>query len=169
MTVLVATGHRPHKLGGNTPRVRLALGGLATEYLSRERPAQVITGMALGWDLAVAGACVALDIPFVAAVPFEGQEIRWPDDAQTRYRDMLAAASDVQIVSPWRCSSAYQARNEWMVDRGDKLVALWDGSWGGTFNCVKCAQKRGLPIDQLWERWTLDEEARALVGSEGLP
>jgi uncharacterized phage-like protein YoqJ len=33
-----------------------------------------------------------------------------------------------------------QIRNEWMVDRCDKLIAVWDGSKGGTGNCVDYAK-----------------------------
>lgn len=30
-----------------------------------------------------------------------------------------------------------QKRNEYMVDLADKVVAVWDGSKGGTDNCEK--------------------------------
>lgn len=164
MTVIAATGHRPDKLGGHTNQVRLALGGLATEYLARERPDRVIVGMALGWDQAVAAASTILSIPFIAAVPFEGMEGRWPSEAQERYRWLLSMAERVEIISPHPGARAYQARNEWMVDRATKMVALHDGSWGGTFNCVEYARKRRVPIDNLWLRWSLPADIRELLG-----
>ena len=34
-----------------------------------------------------------------------------------------------------------QKRNEYMVDKCDILLAVWDGSAGGTNNCVKYARK----------------------------
>ena len=168
--IIAATGHRPEKLGGHDNQVRLALGGLATEYLSQTQPEKVIVGMALGWDQAVAGACAALRIPFIAAIPFEGQESRWPEDSQRRYFRLLGMAEEVEVIgiletgSAHEVSAAMQARNEWMVDRADRMLALWDGSWGGTFNCIKYAQKIGLPIDNLWQRWTMPEELRDLLG-----
>ncbi len=122
--------------------------------------------MALGWDQAVAAAAVAYNVPFIAAVPFEGQEGFWPQEAQVRYRRLIALAEHVEIVcekqGPFKKS--FQIRNEWMVDRADKMVALWDGSWGGTFNCVRYAEKKGVPIDNLWDRWTLPEDVRELLG-----
>lgn len=168
MTVIAATGHRPPKLGGYGPQVGLALGGLATEYLSREQPDEVISGMALGWDQAVAAACVALDIPFTAAVPFEGQDSLWPAESRARYRRLLACAKHVEIVTPGEvmgraADRAMQVRNEWMVDRAHRMVALWDGSWGGTFNCIAYARQRDVPIDNLWARWTLPEDLRELL------
>ena len=47
-----------------------------------------------------------------------------------------------QSYRPW----LMQKRNEYMVDRCDKLTALWDGSSGGTGNCVKYAIKQNKNI-----------------------
>lgn len=170
MTIVAATGHRPSKLGGYDHKTALALGGLATEYLTLSRPEKVISGMALGWDQAVAGAAVALDIPFIAAVPFEGQESRWPFESQELYQYLLTMAERVHVVSELEhgssgeAAAAMQRRNEWMVDEADRVVALWDGSWGGTFNCVRYAEKRGVPIDNLWRRWSMPKDLRELLG-----
>lgn len=162
--IIAATGHRPEKLGGYTNHVRLALGGLATEYLSGAAPTKVISGMALGWDQAVTAAALALGIPVTAAIPFEGQESRWPPEAQARYRRLLAACSDVVVVSEIASVRAMQLRNEWMVDHAHKMVALWDGSFGGTHNCIVYARKWGRPIDNLWSRWSMDADLRDLLG-----
>lgn len=159
--IVAATGHRPDKLGSYGTQPRLALGGLATEYLRRVEPTEVIVGMAQGWDQAVAGACVSLRVPFTAAVPFDGQERRWPDEAQRRYWRLLGHAENVvtvtegEVVGDRAVNAAMQRRNEWMVDRCARVAALWDGSWGGTFNCVRYAESIGRPIDHLWPRWSL--------------
>jgi len=42
-----------------------------------------------------------------------------------------------------------QKRNEWMVDHSDYVIAVWDGSKGGTGNCVKYAIKQEKEILQL--------------------
>ena len=47
-----------------------------------------------------------------------------------------------------------QKRNEWMADKATRIVALWDGSPGGTANCIAYASKIGRPIDNLWTLWT---------------
>lgn len=168
VTIVAATGHRPEKLGGYDNKTRLALGGLATEWLATHAPSKVIVGMALGWDQAVAEAALSLGIPFIAAVPFEGQEKRWPEEAQARYTRLLNAAEIISVIVPGpvygrQVNGAMQARNEWMVDRADQMLALWDGSWGGTFNCLEYARKRGVPITNLWERFAMPQDLRELI------
>lgn len=38
-----------------------------------------------------------------------------------------------------------QKRNRYMVDRADKLIAVWNGSYG-TGHCVRCAEQKGIEI-----------------------
>jgi uncharacterized phage-like protein YoqJ len=90
----------------------------------------------------------------VAAVPFDGQERNWPCRVQQIYRQIIRQAAEVVIVSPGGFSGrAMQARNEWMVDRCDYLAALWDGSSGGTANCIAYANTIGRPGWNLWPYW----------------
>jgi hypothetical protein len=76
--ILAATGHRPDKLGGYDLSIYRKLVGLAYSYLRKQTPDVVISGMALGWDQAVAEAAVKASTPFIAAIPFRGQESKWP-------------------------------------------------------------------------------------------
>lgn len=150
--IIAATGHRPEKLGGYTWQVRAKLMQVATEYLAfQPRVSEVISGMALGWDMAVAHAALNLGLPFVAAVPFPGQERRWPAETQAYYRKLLDRAAQVVTVSPAYSDIAFQERNEWMVDYSHRIVALYDGSPGGTRNCVVYARAKGRTIDNLWK------------------
>lgn len=152
--ILAATGHRPDKLGGYGADIEARLRMLAVCALNKLRPTQVISGMALGWDQAIAQAAITLEIPFIAAVPFAGMEKKWPQSSQEKFCAILACATEVVVVTPggyapWKL----QKRNEWMVDHCDKLVALWDGSHGGTFNCLQYADVKGKPYDNLWDEW----------------
>lgn len=154
--IIAATGHRPDKLGGHSYKTDVRLMDLALVYLEETKPARVITGMALGWDTAWAMAAFCLGIPFTAAVPFEGQERRWPADLQKRYLEIRGNADEVVVISRNGFSAyAMDKRNRWMVDNSDRVCSLWDGSPGGTGNCVRYAQKRKAPIDNLWTRWEL--------------
>lgn len=154
--IIAGTGHRPSKLGGYGPEVTRKLIQIATDYLQEHKPAYVISGMALGWDTALAIAANNLDIPFIAAVPFRGQENAWPHGSKVLYKHLLLNAEHVEYV----CDDGYaawkmQQRNKWMVDNCDVLLALWDGSNGGTGNCIKYAKSVGRDIHNLWDKYEL--------------
>jgi hypothetical protein len=68
---LAVTGHRPKDLGGYSDAAFVKLVAFAKNNLGKWQPRieYVITGMAQGWDQAVAQACVELGLPFHAYVP----------------------------------------------------------------------------------------------------
>lgn len=152
--IIAATGHRPDLLGGYGDDVLSKLSDLAAAELQALHPSKVLVGMALGWDTAVAMACVFLEIPFEAAVPFKGQELRWPKPAQDRYNWLLTMASKVVILSEtYEGGATMHKRNHWMVDRCDLVLALFSGGPGGAAGCVEYAEKKGKKIINLWPRW----------------
>lgn len=153
--IIAGTGHRPNKLGGYGDGVRFNLNRVAANYLAeQEMVTAVISGLALGWDTAIALAALDARIPLIAAVPFIGQERVWPEEPQERYRAILERASDVVIVSSGGyMPSKMQTRNIWMVDHCTRVAAFWDGSAGGTKNCIDYAQSCGKQIDNLWSRY----------------
>jgi uncharacterized phage-like protein YoqJ len=147
--IVAFTGHRPNKLGGySIPNDISTHVCRVIEHTLRElRPKRIISGMALGVDQWAANIAYANGIPFVAAVPFEGQELAWPEPSQRDYRKLLEKATEVVLVSRGGYSPyKMQVRNEWMVDHCDKLIAVWDGSPGGTANCVRYAQAKNKDI-----------------------
>lgn len=151
MSIVAVTGHRPDKLGGYDQNAMDWLVAVAYKSLRLLKPDAVITGMALGWDTAVAEAAVGLRIPFIAAVPFKGQERLWPEPSQDRYRALLDQAQTVVYVSPpGYAPFKMQARNRWMVDKADTVLALWDGSNGGTGNAVRYALRQQKPLVNAW-------------------
>ena len=152
--MIAGTGHRPDKLGGyqNTER----LDHFAYHLLYQWRPDRVISGMALGWDQALALAAVQLDIPLVAAIPCPGQESKWPEVSQRRYQAILARAAEKVVISQAYSAKAMMDRNRWMVDQlgpQDCLVALWNGTPGGTKNCYDYATKQQTQIINVWPHW----------------
>lgn len=154
--IVAATGHRPGKLGGHGHQVQCDLVDLGMRYVSAARPDMVISGMALGWDMAIAEAARNYQVPFIAAIPFYTQHAAWPKESQERYFNLLRQAHSVVIVCPGEYASwKMQRRNEWMVDHADRVVALWDCQQvsGGTANCVRYAERAGKPIDNLWDEW----------------
>ena len=157
--IVSVAGHRlGRKLGGYGKEVLAALQRVALRGLEQLQPDEVITGMALGWDQAVALACIELGIPFIAAVPCDGQERLWPAASQELYKSILERAAKVVVVSPGEYAPwKMYKRNEWMVDNSDQVLALWDGSPdGGTAACVRYAQSKGKGVLNVWSLW-LDE------------
>lgn len=152
--ILCGTGHRPNKLGGYGQDVFDRLVALAERHLLELIPELVISGMALGWDQALAQAAVNLKIPFHAYIPFAGQEGRWPKQSQQLFYQLRVAA-DKRIHTSDGGYAPYkmQMRNRRMVDASSLVLALWDGSSGGTANCVAYASKTGTEILNIWDEW----------------
>jgi len=165
--ILFGTGHRPNKLGGygpwrDNPLMRALLDELRT-WLTALGPTKVISGMAQGFDWAFAVAAYDVGIPFIAAVPCDGQSSPWPKEARAKYDRLLSLAAEVVVVSPgpyapWKM----QRRNEWMVTRGDRGLACWDGSPGGTANCIAYARSVGKPVEPVIDPRTLRNRLRAV-------
>ena len=158
--VLGVTGHRPHKLAPKpqcySKAFRVDLTRFALERLTDIQPEQVISGMALGWDQAVAVAAIKLGIPLVAAVPFQSQASRWPAHSQRRYHQILARAVHVEILSQGGYSpQAMQVRNEWIVNHSHHLLALCNPAKpGGTQHCLAYATQQHVPIIHCWDAFT---------------
>jgi uncharacterized phage-like protein YoqJ len=147
--IVAFSGHRPNKIGGYklpNPTYNYICQQLKTT-LELLKPSKAISGMALGIDQWAAYICSQLGIPFIAAVPFIGQEKAWPKESQDIYHKLLKKASEVVIVSEGDYSAQkMQIRNQWMVDRCNKLIAVWDGTPGGTHNCMQYAKSIGCDI-----------------------
>jgi len=152
--IVSVTGHRPPKLGGYSDEAFRKLVSIARDYFVAYPPKLIISGMALGWDQAVARAAIELNIPWEAAVPFKGQEKAWPWQSQQRYNAMLSKATSIVVVSDGGYAAwKMQKRNEYMVDKSSYILAMWDLSSGGTANCIRYARERGKPYINLYNRY----------------
>ena len=144
------TGHRPEKLS-RTERaiksdlkkeIKLAIKDGYTVYL---------TGMARGTDLWAAEIVLALrkrnkDIKLICAVPYEGFELRWSECWQNLYRQILAEADLVRVIGKGYHPGIFQIRNEWMVDRSSRVIAVYNGQSGGTRNTICYADRQSIPV-----------------------
>lgn len=174
--IIAGTGHRPNKiLVDGKPAydkkpyeilVNFAQEILLEEFWSLTPPPMsshgLISGMAIGWDQALAEAAVRLGLPFSAYIPFEGQESIWPAHSQQRYRELLRLAANVVVVAPgeyvqWKL----HARNQAMIRDSDKILALWDGTPGGTQSCLRAVPKYK-PIRNVWSLWKIYLQERPI-------
>lgn len=108
--------------------------------------------MALGVDTVFALAVLELkdegyDIKLHCAIPCKNHSCKWIKESIDQYNDILSKADTVKLVSDEEYKSwLMQKRNEYMVDLADKVIVVWDGTKGGTANCVRYAEKVGKEI-----------------------
>ena len=80
-------------------------------------------------------------------VPHEGQANHWTETWRDRYFDLLEQADDVVTLSARYFSGCYHARNRYMVDAADALLAVCrKGTSGGTQYTVKYAWQKNREI-----------------------
>lgn len=143
------TGHRPDVLGGYDREaplnkdVRTFLSS-AIQRLYEKGCRKFITGGALGVDQWAAEILVERnDVEHTIALPYASYGENWPEESRKHLAD-LCSKSWVHVV----CEGGYAAyknhvRNQWMVDRADLVVAVWNGALkGGTASCVDYAKKK---------------------------
>jgi len=145
------TGHRPHKLNQEYD-----YDGPCTKYvykeilriLAEDSPDVCISGMAIGADTLFALAALELEIPLIAALPFIGQENRWPEKSKKIYREILNNPLTTKKVVSEGGYSAHKMhlRDMYMVDEADKVLAVFNGTKGGTYYTVKYAIKNDVDI-----------------------
>ena len=151
--IIAGTGHRPDKLGGYTEANFDRLVTIAEKWLKGLKASKVISGMALGWDQALAQAAINLEIPLIAAIPFTDKAKVWSDKSKAYNQYLLDKAQEVVNVSGMDDYSVeyMQKRNIWMVDNCDILLAMFDGSSGGTKNCIQYAESQNKRMVNAYE------------------
>lgn len=154
---ICVTGHRPNKLYGynlSHPNY-IKMKDEFKNLLLQNNCDEAITGMALGVDTVFALAVLELkiegyNIKLHCAIPCRDHSCKWNKESVDLYNNILKKADYVKLVSdvpyyPW----VMQKRNEYMVDLAEKVIAVWDGSCGGTHNCIKYAEKKNKEIIRL--------------------
>ncbi|MEK1828804.1 SLOG family protein [Priestia megaterium] len=151
---IALTGHRPDKLGGydylNPINLTIAvrIRDYLLSYLNQGYEVMAISGMALGADQIFAKVALKLkkqgySVKLEAAIPCDKQYSRWTPESKQVWQDIVDAADKVTYVSrePYK-AYLMQKRNEYMVDACDTLIAIYNGTEGGTYNCLKDAIKK---------------------------
>ena len=151
------TGHRPDKLGGydeNKPIIKWVKKELeeAIDKAIEAGFTTFISGGALGVDQWAAEIIIEKkekypNIKLVIAKPFPSQGRKWPASSRKRFHKICESADVVVDVSPDPYTrEKMMRRNQWMVNKSDMVIAVWDGSAGGTADAVDKAIEAGKPI-----------------------
>lgn len=108
-----------------------------------------ISGGAIGVDMDFAEAVLQAkkqhkDIVLEIAVPCRNQDMKWSRDDKKRYAEILNSADIVIVLSKSYTLFCMQKRNEYMVNKSDLVLALWNGEEnGGTWNTINYAKRKG--------------------------
>ena len=159
MKTVCITGHRPAKLpwGYKTN---------GTEYMKYHKTLQkyikhyiklgylnFISGMALGVDMDFAEIVLEFKdknklITLECAIPCLCQTKMWNKMQIVRYNNIIAHADKITLVNDHYFSYCMLARNKYMVDCSDIVLAVWNGGKkGGTWQTIKYANNKNKKID----------------------
>lgn len=164
------TGHRPEKLDCNEAAIKVMLNH-AIEQAIQDGFVTFISGMARGVDiwaseLLLEHRAATPSLHLICALPYSGFERRWSPQWQTRYQAILQQADLIKTICPSYSITAFQQRNEWMVDHSSRLIAIYNGSPGGTRNTIEYAKRKKLDI-AIYDPG--DETARAAIADGESP
>lgn len=120
-----------------------------------------ITGMAIGSDTAFAEACITIELPFIAAIPYQQQGRNWSFNDYYKYERIISNP----LCYPWICNRDYepspnwifkaiQDRNDWVIDHCTLLYGVYENSIdevdGGTGYTLKRAKEVRREILKVW-------------------
>ena len=145
------TGHRhlkdPDAVGGI---IKVELERLRND---RQGAMAGFSSVAIGADTLFAEACLSLNIPWRATLPFSLADFRedFNEDQWSRTAELLARAQDVEVVgAPEDRTGAYLRCGLHTVDEADLVMAVWDRNpargIGGTAEVVSYARTRSKPL-----------------------
>lgn len=149
------TGHRPKGLPYGTDethpaflRLRETLRGEIRRLAYEEGVRHFIRGMAIGVDLLAAELVLEFreenpNITLESAIPHEEQSIRWTDIQRSQYYDVASQCDFETMLQTQYTPDCFQKRNLYMVEHSAFVVAVWNGSPGGTQQTVAMARKLG--------------------------
>lgn len=166
---IALTGHRPNKLGGYdlTKPGYADLQADLEQYIRFQLQSHDVvwghSGLALGADTIWTKAILAMkkEFPgrvfFHAEIPMNQQPTAWFKKTDIDFWHESVANADEKSVygdldaveESFRkkfASKFLNERNEGMVNHANILLAVWDGSSGGTGNAVNYAKKQGATI-----------------------
>lgn len=160
--IIAGTGPRKLILAG-LERCQYVLGQVKEELLAHS-DVQVMSGMAEGFDECVAAAAVQLDLPLHAVIPNYGYgQFYWGRNSQLKvdryhlFEEYVAYAAEngsvtYVIEDVYNTTGVYAngkhsnfLRNEVMVERADRFVALDENS-KGTKHCIAAIEAAGKPL-----------------------
>lgn len=136
-------------------KIKAALLG-QTKALYAKGIRRFYVGGALGVDLWAGEAVLGMkgspeypDIELVCVIPFEGHDSRWDRCSRQRFEKLLAGCDEKITAGSSDRPDAHKARNYYMVDRSEYLIAVHDEGdreRSASGQAINYARKRKLEI-----------------------
>ena len=110
-----------------------------------------ISGMAVGVDMICGEIVLELKnehphITLECAIPCQSQPARWSKGMKDRYYSILNQSDCNTVLQERYTSDCMRKRNEYMVEKSEIVIAVWDGSSSGTGYTVNVAKEKGKKI-----------------------
>ena len=116
-----------------------------------------LCGMALGFDTVAALASLHLrekykDIRFIAVVPFENQEAKFPEVDKILYANFIAIADSIIVINDKGYSNeAYHERNDFLIANSSKIIAYHNGKLrSGAGSTIRKALAQGVEVENVY-------------------
>lgn len=144
------TGHRPEKLMYEEEKIKILLEKAVDDAIA-DGYVTFITGMARGTDIWAAEIVLERrkhnkNLHLICAIPHPGFENRRGTYEKEKYKKIINNADYVQTISNHYYRACYQIRNKFMVDRSNRVIAVYSGIPSGTKNTVDYANKIGIEV-----------------------
>ena len=144
------TGHRPDKMELGEKEIKPLLERAIDEAIAYGY-VTFITGMAMGTDIWAAEIVLERkkrnkDLHLICALPHPNFESRRSMTEKMRFNKIIKKADLVKEINNHYFTSCYQVRNEWMVDRANLVIAVFNGQKSGTKNTVDYAKRKGVNV-----------------------
>ena len=136
------TGHR--KVNNDLDVERLKRGFL---YVIERGYDTFLTGCAVGFDTICYKILKEIrkekDIKIIGCIPCLNQDARFSDLQKKEYREMLDNLDEKILISEKYTPACMNIRNKYMVDNSTVTFSYLRENYGGTFNTVGMAKKKG--------------------------
>ena len=156
--VCAFTGHRPQNLpfgfnenDARCDRIKELLRFSIEKLITEKGVTTFISGMAIGVDTYAAEIVLEMKkkyprIKLEAAIPCETQAVKWREKDRERYFGIIEQCDIETLLQTKYTADCMQKRNEYMVDKSDYIIAVWDGKPSGTVKTVKYAERIGKTV-----------------------
>ena len=171
------SGHRPEKLPLNGDS-----GANVIRYLKSILYKEVLDSIAAGYDRFITGLARGVDlwageilmelkaqgekISIIAVKPYKTHGDNFSGEEKFSLGRLLSNADEVVCLSDEYRKGCLQRRNEYMVDRSGKLIAVVSDYRSGTGATIRYAEKQGIEVRTI-DAKTFGEQVTAAEDSSG--